>query len=215
MIGVRTNAAISRASLAAFLLFAASAAAQQMYRWTDENGRVHITDTPPPASAKGVQAQRSRSAPADGGQDRSYELSQAAKEFPVTLYTAPNCREPCQQARTALNQRGVPFKEIQVWEPETAEELKKLTGGTLDVPVLTVGRSVQKGFQQDAFDALLDSARYPRAGILPARTQAAPKPPADYVAPGERPATQAEPAKPAAQAEEPRPTGPYAPRFSK
>jgi len=78
--------------------------------------------------------------------------------------------------------------------------------------VLLVGRSVQKGYQQDAFDALLDSARYPRAGILPARTQGAPKPPEDYVAPGSKPSAQAEPVKPQ---EESRPTGPYAPRFSK
>ena len=32
------------------LLFsgATTAAAQQLYRWTDERGRVHINDTPPP-----------------------------------------------------------------------------------------------------------------------------------------------------------------------
>ncbi len=99
-----------------------------------------------------------------------------------------------------------------MWEEDTARDLRKLTGGTLDVPVLTVGRSVQKGFQQDAYDALLDSARYPKAGLIAARNQAAPKAPEGYAAPG---AAQAEPAKPAATAEEPRPTGPYAPRFSK
>jgi glutaredoxin len=213
MIGVLPNAAWSRAVLAVFLLLAAAAAgAQQMYRWTDENGRVHITDTPPPPSAKGVQKQKARSVPAEGEQGSSYELAQAMKEFPVTLYTAPSCKEPCQQARAALNRRGVPFKEVQVWEEDTARDLRKLTGGTLDVPVLTVGRSVQKGFQQDAYDALLDSARYPKAGLIAARNQAAPKAPEGYAAPG---AAQAEPAKPAATAEEPRPTGPYAPRFSK
>jgi len=45
-----------RAPLAVLLCAAASAAlAQQLYRWTDEKGRVHITDTPPPASARNVQ----------------------------------------------------------------------------------------------------------------------------------------------------------------
>jgi glutaredoxin len=213
MIGVLPNAACFRAVLADFLLAAAAAAlSQQMYRWTDDNGRLQITDTPPPPSAKGVQKQKARSVPAEGEQGPSYELAQAMKEFPVTLYTAPSCKEPCQQARAALNRRGVPFKEVQVWEEDTAQDLRKLTGGTLDVPVLTVGRSVQKGFQQDAFDALLDSARYPKAGLIAARNQAAPKPPEGYAAPG---SAQAEPAKPAAPAEEPRPTGPYAPRFSK
>jgi glutaredoxin len=214
MIGVLPNAAWSRAVFAVFLLLAAAAAgAQQMYRWTDENGRVHITDTPPPASATGVKKQAARSVPAETKQGTPYELAQAMKEFPVKLYTAPSCKDPCDQARSLLNRRGVPFKEVLVWEDDTAQELKKLTGGSLEVPVLTVGRSVQKGFQQDTYDALLDSARYPRAGILPARNQAAPKPPEDYAAPGA--AIQAEPAKPAAEAEEPKSTGPYAPRFSK
>ena len=35
--------------------FSLPAAAQQMYRWTDENGRTHITDTPPPPGAKNVR----------------------------------------------------------------------------------------------------------------------------------------------------------------
>jgi glutaredoxin len=203
MIGARPFAAIVVAALAAAAL---SVQAQQMYRWTDEKGRVHITDTPPPPSAKGVQKQSGATAPAVE-QQMPFELAQAMKDFPVTLYTAPNCKEPCARARGALNLRGVPFREVQVWEKDTIQELTKLAGSN-QVPVLLVGQSVQKGFQQDAFDALLDAARYPRAGILPARSQGAPKPPEEFV---QREAPKAEP-KPE---EEPRPTGPYAPRFSK
>lgn len=189
------------------MLAAATAAAQQLYRWTDEQGRVHITDTPPPPSAKGVQkkAYQSGGTSTDAG-PTPYELSVAMKEYPVTLYTSPICKEPCAEARAALNRRGVPFKEVQVWEAESNEELKKVSGAN-QVPTLVVGRSVHKGFDQSAYDALLDSARYPRTGILPARAQAAPALPEGYVPPGERPT--AEPVKP--QAEEPKPTGPYAP----
>jgi glutaredoxin len=205
MIGARPFAAILFAALAAGAL---SVEAQQMYRWTDEKGRVHITDTPPPPSAKGVQKQGGATAPAVAEQ-MPFELAQAVKDFPVTLFTAPNCQEPCTRARDALNRRGVPFREVQVWEKDTVEELTRVAGSASQVPVLLVGSSVQKGFQQAAFDGLLDSARYPRAGLLQPRTQAAPKPPADY---GQQIAKPAEPEKPA---EEPRPTGPYAPRFSK
>ena len=55
----------------------------------DVQGRTHITDTPPPAGARDVQRKRYRSAAAEAGQVASYELSQAMKDFPVTLYTAP------------------------------------------------------------------------------------------------------------------------------
>ena len=189
------------------MLATATLAAQQLYRWTDDKGRVHITDTPPPPSAKGVQkkAYQRGGAAAESG-PTPYELAAAMKEYPVTLYTSPVCKEPCAEARAALNKRGVPFKEVQVWEAESNEELQKVSGAN-QVPTLVVGRSVHKGFDQAAYDALLDSARYPRAGILPARAQAAPALPEGYVPPGER--AKAEPVKPAAE-EEP-PTGPYAP----
>jgi len=206
MIGARPSAAILVAALAAA---AWSVQAQQMYRWTDDKGRVHITDTPPPPSAKGVQKQGGATSPGVE-QQMPFELAQAIKDFPVTLYTSPNCAEPCTRAREVLNKRSVPFREVQVWEKDTVEELTKLAGSASQVPVLLVGQSVQKGFQQSAFDALLDSARYPRAGLLQPRTQAAPKPPADF---GQPP--KARPAEPEKPAEEPRPTGPYAPRFSK
>ena len=197
------------AVLLPFLLGAATAAAQQIYRWTDEKGRVHITDTPPPPSAKAVRkkAYQSGGAPAESGAT-PYELSVAMKEYPATLYTSPICKAPCADARAALNRRGVPFKEVQVWEKASNEELKKVSGAN-QVPTLVVGRSVHKGFDPSAYDALLDSARYPRAGILPARAQAAPGLPEGYVPPGEREAPRAEPVKP--EPEPPQPTGPYAP----
>jgi glutaredoxin len=195
--------------LAALLLCALTAQAQQLYRWTDEKGRVHITDTPPPASAKGVQKKKPVTGGSDTGQ-QPFELVVAMKDFPVSLYTSPECKEPCAAARATLNQRAVPFREIQVWNEETLEELKKASGGS-DVPVLVVGRSVHRGFSQEAYDGLLDSARYPKAGLLPPRAQAAPAEPEGYVPASERgEAPKAEPVKPAAE-EADAPRGPYSP----
>jgi len=46
----------ARGILAFFLAVAAGAAlAQQIYRWTDEKGRVHVTDMPPPPGAKEIR----------------------------------------------------------------------------------------------------------------------------------------------------------------
>jgi glutaredoxin len=197
---------VMRWSLILALLIAGAAHAQ-LYRWTDEKGRVHITDTPPPPSAKDVQKKKPAAGGSDTGQ-QPFELAQAIKEFPVVLYTAPMCKEPCAKAREALNKRGVPFKEVQVYEADTAEELTRVSGGR-ELPTLLVGRSVQKGFEQGAYDALLDAARYPKAGLLPPRVQAAPKEPEGYVSPEEREAAKAAPPKPVA--EEAPPRGPYSP----
>jgi glutaredoxin len=178
---------------------AGAAQAQVLYRWTDPQGGVHITDTPPPANARNV---RKLGAAAAGGPpgpsvQEPYELVLAQKEFPVTLYTAPQCGEPCAHARAALNRRGVPFSEVLVADAATREELRRVADGAEEVPVLFVGRSVQKGFQQEAFDALLDAARYPKTGMLPPRVQAQPKP------------------QPASPEPEEAPSGPYTPRFSR
>jgi hypothetical protein len=83
-----------RAPIAVVLCAAALAAlAQPLYRWTDEKGRVHITDTPPPASARNVQRKSGAGNVAESQQ--GFEVSQAARTFPVTLYTAPACQEYC------------------------------------------------------------------------------------------------------------------------
>jgi glutaredoxin len=175
---------MSRIALAFFIAALAGPASAQVYRWTDEQGRVRYSDTPPPASAKdkkrfGPTAQeRARSA--------SKELAAAAEKFPLRLYSSPTCTDPCAQARAALNKRGVPFQEVQVWDDATNAELKRVSGGN-EVPVLMVGeRAAVKGFEQAAFDRALDSAGYPKSGAVPAGEQAAPTAPEGYVPPKER-----------------------------
>jgi glutaredoxin len=192
------------------LLGASFAASAQLYRWTDEKGRVHITDTPPPAGAKGVrkdasEAARAADANANAGANLPYAVQLATKNAPVTLYTAPDCA-PCGDARALLNARGVPFREISVVDEQQAEALKKAVG-SLSVPSIRVGGSVQKGFEQGAYNGLLDSAGYPRAGILPPRNQAEPKP-----APPAAPKPAAEQADAGDEEDTGRASGPYVPR---
>ncbi len=189
--------------LASLAVFLASAPAQaQQYRWIDRNGNVQFTDTPPPPGAKDVRKVSGASA-APAAASMPYEVARLQADFPVVLYTSPSCKAGCQLARDALNKRSVPFKEIQVWNAETIAELKRVSGGE-EVPALQVGREVQRGFEQGAFDLLLDSAGYPRAGLLPPLSQKAPPPPEGYAAPDQpKPAATA----PAAQAAEK--PGPY------
>jgi len=189
---------VLRWSLTLALLIAGAAQAQQLYRWTDEKGRVHITDTPPPASARNVQKTRPSVTTGAAVEQLPFETKLAMQDFPVTLYTFANCEEPCTRAREVLNKRGVPFKEITISDAAKEEELKKISG-SVDAPTLLVGRSVQKGFSQSAYDALLDAARYPKAGSVPARNQQRPQP---------EDSAKAETAKPAAEDAKP---GPYSP----
>jgi glutaredoxin len=196
--------------LLAFAAIANFAAAQEVYRWTDEKGRTQITDTAPPPGAKNVRkikpTANSATPDAPGKGRPPFVLARAKKEYPVTLYTSPNCMDPCKAARDLLNKRGVPFSEVQVWEEESNAELKRVSGET-QVPTLRVGSSVQSGYEATAYDALLDSAGYPSAGVLPVGNQSDPGRPEGYVPPEEREKPKAEPATP----EAPPPSGPYAP----
>jgi len=186
--------------LAATLCAVALGASAQMYRWTDEKGRVHVTDTPPPASAKGVK--KSGAAPAEPASKPSsgqepYALQQARAGFPITLYTTPNCAG-CDAARKLLNARGAPFKEVSVIDAGQIEELQKAVGSNA-VPAMIVGSTVHKGFEDGAYHRLLDAAGYPKTGVLPPRSQAEPAPPPPQL-PEVKPAPEPE-----------RPAGPYAP----
>lgn len=185
-----------RSLLVLALALAASAASAQIYRWTDEQGKTHVTDTPPPAGAKNVRKLRPAAAPIGSGDNEPYALQLARKNAPVTLYSAPGC-EPCSAARKLLNARGIPFREVSVVDDSQFEELKKAVGGS-GVPSLVVGASAQQGFEERTYHAILDTAGYPKAGVLPPRTQEEPKAPPE---PEEPPPPSAEPA----------PTGPYAP----
>ena len=150
------------------LLLFALAAQAQLYRWTDENGKVHYTDTQPPANAKNVEQKKSAragGAEAESAQ-RSYALQQAVKNFPVTIYTSKDCGKPCKEGLDFLAKRGVPYTEKAVATQAEIDELVKLAGAPR-VPVMVVGVAVQKDFEQHAWNEALDTAGYPKAAPAP------------------------------------------------
>ena len=157
------------------LLCAAFLASAQQYRWLDEKGRVQYTDTPPPSYAKGVQKKSLRSESAPDGQE-PFALQTARKNSPVKLYSAPDCGSVCDEARTLLSQRGVPFSEVSVTQTAQIEELKRISGSGI-VPVMVVGSAVQKGFEAQAYQQALDAAGYPKTGASRPAASAASKAP--------------------------------------
>ena len=144
---------------AAILSTACTDALGQAYRWVDQDGRVHYTQTPPPPGAKGVQRKSFQPGPV-GTVDLPYATQVAAKNFPVTLYTQPDCGAFCDQARALLVKRAVPFREVSVVTQKDLDEVKRLSGKN-DLPLLTVGNQLLSGFQQGPYNELLDSAGYP------------------------------------------------------
>lgn len=177
---------------------AAHALAQ--YKYTGPDGRVVYSDTPPPASVKGAQKVpvAPSAAPPDGASNLPFALQQPARNFPVTLYSAPSCAG-CDAGRAFLIKRGIPFTEKTVKSIEDIRELTKATGAT-SIPVLTVGPNKQAGFEASAWGEALDSAGYPQTSQLPPSYKS---PPAISAAPPEKPAPTAQAQPKPAEAEAP------------
>jgi glutaredoxin len=185
-------------SIAVFLALAVAAGATvagKLYKWVDAEGRVHYTDQPPPPEVKSAEHKSFTDNPGDG--PLPYALQVATKNFPVTLYNA-DCGDACKQATALLSKRGVPFSDRNAQDEAVGEELKKLTGGKLEVPVLKLGAQVVRGYEEGAWNAALDAAGYPRSPAAPVRAAAGPKPGAK---PG--PTKTEEPATPQATTPDP------------
>ncbi len=145
--------------LALLLLFLlpGTALAGTLYKWVDEKGEVHYSDTPP-TKAKNLQEKDLRpSVIQTTGQP--YATRQAVRNFPVTLYVS-DCGEPCEQAKKHLTRRAIPFTTRNADDPTVQEEMRKRFGG-LQVPILLVGESSTKGYEPATWDAALDAAGYP------------------------------------------------------
>jgi hypothetical protein len=159
---------------AATLAIACGVAFGQAYRWVDDQGRVHYTQSPPPAGAKDVQRKNLRQSGVPVMADLPYATQVAAKNFPVKLYTQPECGPPCDGARAALVKRSVPFTEISVVSQKELDEVNGVAGNAT-MPLLVVGSLHQSGYREDLVNSLLDTAGYPTS-VSPLPLEALRKP---------------------------------------
>jgi len=170
-----------RSTISLLALLAASAALHaagqtSVYRWVDKDGNVHFSDTPPLEDAI-VTEKRMGGGRAETSQ-LPYATQMAMKRSPVTLFSSKNCGEICANGRDLLASRGIPYSErYPELIPADADALKKLIGA-LEVPVLVVGETTLKGYNDATWNAALDGAGYPRTK-LPG--QAGPRPPESTV----------------------------------
>jgi glutaredoxin len=194
---IKGGLAASSALLIATLLGSAlpqHATAQQLYRWVDKDGKVTYSQNPPPAGAAKSVQQKNLTASVVSTSELPYESQQAAKNFPVTVFTSPDCGDPCKSGVALLAKRGVPYKEISVTDNDTIAEMKRASGGN-QVPALVVGHNATSGFLDSSWNSALDVAGYPKsipAGVKPQVIKVPPKAPPEQVAPAAAPTPSAQ-----------------------
>lgn len=145
-------------------LLVSAGAHAQLYKWVGPDGKVTYSDTPPPASAKKVE-EKSIGTGSVAASGLPFELAEAVRANPVTLYTTSNC-EGCDSGRELLNARGIPFTEKTVHSEDDIARLKQ-AGGTRQLPFVTIGKNKLTGVDPDEWNAALTAAGYPAASKLP------------------------------------------------
>jgi len=183
----------SRLLFSLILLMTSVAAEAQVYKWVDANGNVTYSDVPPPKSAVKVESRSFASSDA-ATVALPFELAQAVRSMPVTLYTTANCTA-CDDGRSFLKQNGIPFSEKTVNTNADMEKVATITTSN-QFPLILVGRSKISSYNPSDWRRLLSLAGYPEANILPA----------DYIYPA------AQPAAPAGAAPATRPAQPRVPQ---
>ncbi len=156
----------------------ATAHAGGLYKWTDPaSGEIVYSNEPPPAAIKKVEEKKLVPSSIQTS-ILPYSVQQAVQRSPITLY-ASNCGEFCDGARAYLSKRGLPYVEKNPQVPADAEQYHKASNGGTEVPLLVVGMQVIRGFDAAQYDAVLESAGYPKTpltalGVKPVQAKASP-----------------------------------------
>jgi glutaredoxin len=164
----------ARPWLAVLLLAGAAGVQAQIYKWVDPQGVTQYSDTPPPKSAARIELKSFSS----GGSavQLPFELAEAARNHPVTLYTTGQCNA-CDDGRAMLQARGIPYAEKTVASASDQAVLKQ-AGSDGQLPLLLVGRNRLVGYEAGAWNLALDHASYPAKRVLPSSYRYAPGTPA-------------------------------------
>jgi len=135
----------------------------QLYKWTDEHGRIHYSDKAPDkdkAKAAVIRIE-SYSGPAvvsilEKSAPTARANQPAAAKGRVKLLTTSWCGY-CRQARAYLNSRGIPFEDLDVEKSaQGKQEYRDLQGR--GVPIILVGDQRMNGYSQARLDGMLRAA---------------------------------------------------------
>ena len=132
--------------LATLLVLCALPCAAQVYKWTDAEGKVHFSDTPPPDSAKTQEKLKIHASP-----------PATAREVQLVMYATSWCPY-CKKARAHLASKGIAYREVDIEASAANKSEYKALGGR-GVPFFALGGRTKRGFTAEGLDAFLAEAR--------------------------------------------------------
>lgn len=118
-----------------------------IYRWTDETGKVHFSDQAPAGhSSEAVELR------INTYKSVSYDTSVFEADKKVIMYSASWCGV-CKKAKRYFQTQNIPYKEFDIEKSRKGRtEFRKL--GAKGVPVILVGKKRMNGFTEKGFQKL-------------------------------------------------------------
>jgi glutaredoxin len=147
---------MARLFLALLALLGAASAAAQVYRWTDESGRVTYGSQPPPSAKAKVVQDRIQSYSGAPQVQRAPGSRVATSTQAVVMYATSWCGY-CKEARAYFARNRIAYVEYDVEKNPTAKAEFQRLGGR-GVPLIVHGSSLMTGFSEQAFEALVASS---------------------------------------------------------
>lgn len=137
--------------LTIILLFSSMLTSAEIYKWVDENGRVHFGDNPS-KSAKRSAAKLDMKV--NTYSNVSYERAQSKTEN-VIMYSASWCAY-CKKARKYFKKNNIAFIEYDIETDKSANRRHKAMGAR-GVPVILFKDKRMNGFSESGFRRIYDS----------------------------------------------------------
>ncbi|WP_019528700.1 glutaredoxin domain-containing protein [Dasania marina] len=136
------------------LLSFSSLSYSEIYKWVDENGRVHFSDskdTQQPVETVTLQMNSYQHVSFESLPQNSSIVSRTVK-----MYSAVWCGY-CKKAKQYFIAQGIPFIELDIDKnPQAKREYKAL--GAKGVPVILVGNKRMNGFSVKGFQRIYSSS---------------------------------------------------------
>ncbi|HEX7812619.1 MAG TPA: glutaredoxin family protein [Burkholderiales bacterium] len=129
-----------------------------MYKWVDDNGKVHYTDNPPPGKKAKKLDLKVNSISGPAIVSTVGKPGSATSSAKIRLYTTTWCGY-CKKAKSYLQARGTPFQEIDVENSAQGRSEFSALGGR-GVPVILVGNQRMDGYSEGTLAGMLKQAGF-------------------------------------------------------
>jgi len=156
--------------------FVLPAAADQLYKWVDERGRVTYQSSPPPDDAAEVERPAISTTANDAADEPTKEVAEVAEEdaepteevaeeaaenevASITFFSNPDCIS-CEDLRAYLQENELDFEEIDIVENLERAAAMQDKHGHNTVPTIVVGNKAITGGSVDDLASLLKNSGF-------------------------------------------------------